>query len=319
MATAGAKPSEIAVSFKNAITIKRGSGSFEGLTAKDKVSVSGRQIEVSLSTALTENDNQIKFAENAIRDLLGNKSLEISSPEIEDLSGPILNKVTLGSDNKTVTVAFDEEAFNAGAGTKAEKLTALRNAITFASDGSGFNAIGATDTVELSGGVVKLKFETALSGSANRIRIAADSIQDLFKNKNGILTTSPIVADAVGPVCKTPDEDNANLCADVILPSKMLNRTINVMFNERLSLVNKNTIKSAVTLSTNGTYGALGSSDKVSVSKNRLVVTFSKPLEAGKEYQVKIATGAVKDFFGNQNLEVETITFEVDTSGPKLR
>jgi hypothetical protein len=319
MATAGAKPSDVATSFKNAITIKRGSGSFVALSAKDKVSVSGRQIEVNLSASLTTDDNQIKFAADAIRDILGNKSLEITSPEIEDLSGPILSKVTLGADNKTVTITLDEEASGAAIGTKADKLAALRASITIATDGTSYNPIGSTDVVELTKGIITVKFATALTGATNRIRIAPDSIQDIFKNKNGLLTTSSIVADSVGPVCKIPDEDDANLCSSVALPSNKLNRTLTITFNERVSLIDKNTIKNAVTISTDGTYASLGASDKVSTSKNRLVVTLSKPLIAAKVYQVKVAAGAVKDFFGNQNLEVESVTFEVDTSGPKLR
>ncbi len=319
MATAGAKPADVATSFRNALTIKRGSGSFVALNSKDKVTVSGRVVELALSNELSTNDNQVKFAVDALKDLLGNKSLEITSPEIEDISGPILNKVTLGADNKTITILFDEEAFNAASGTKAEKLTALKNAIKLATDGATYNALGTTDTVDLTKGVLTIKLANALNGASNRFQIGANALQDLFKIKNNTLTTSLIVADSVGPACKTPDEDDADLCASMSLPSKKLNRTLTITFNERVSIVNKNTIKNAVTLSTDGTYAALGASDKVSVSKNQLVITLSKPLVAEKVYQAKVAAGAIKDFFGNQNLEVETVEFEIDTSGPKLR
>ncbi len=324
MATAGAKPADVAVSFKNAVTFKRGSGSFSALAAKDKVSVSGREVVITLATALTTNDNQVRFAAEALRDLLSNKSLAITSAEIEDTTGPVLNKVTLGADNKTVTIAFDEEAFNATTGTKTVKEAALRAAVTFAADGATFGALGTTDTIELKSGIITVKFASALSGSTNRIRIAGDALQDLFAIKNNTLTTSSIIADSVGPVCKTPDEDDADLCASTALPSKNLNARLTITLNEKVTAVDKKLVKNAVTLSTNGTYAALGTSDKVTTSKNQIVVTFAKPLVATKdgvaqEYQVKVAAGAVKDFFGNQNLEIETVTFAVDTSGPKLR
>jgi hypothetical protein len=319
MATAGAKPADVALSFRNAISIKRGSGSYGPLNSKDKVSVSGRVVEISLSNAFTTDDNRIKFAAEALKDLLSNKSLEIESPEIEDLTGPELNKVSLGSDNKTITILFDEEAFNVATGTKSEKLTALKNAIQFAENGTSFSPLGTTDTIDLTKGVLTIKFSTPITGSLNRIRIYADSLQDLFKNKNKTLETDPIVADAVGPVCKTPDEDDSTLCASVSLPSKFLNRRLTITFNERVSMVDKKTINNAVSLSTDGTYAPIGATAKVSTSRNQLVITLSKPLVVDKEYQVKVDADAIKDFFGNKNLALESTTFEVDTSGPKLR
>ncbi len=324
MATAGAKPADVAVSFKNAITFKRGSGSFGALAAKDKVSVSGREVIITLATPLSTNDNQVKFADESLRDLLSNKSDEITSAEIEDMDGPVLSKVSLGADNKTVTIAFDEESFNATTGSKAEKEAGLRSAVTFAADGATFVALGQTDSIQLIKGVITVKFASALSGSTNRIRIAGNALQDLFTNKNNTLTTSQIVADSVGPVCKTADDDDADLCASAALPSRNLNARLIITLNERVSVVDRKLVKNSITLSTNGTYAALGASDKVSTSRNQIVVTFAKPLVAAKdgvtqEYQVKVAAGAVKDFFGNQNLEIETVTFQVDTSGPKLR
>jgi hypothetical protein len=249
--------------------------------------------------------------------MIGNKSLEITTPEIEDISGPILNKVTLAPDNKTITVTFDEEAFNTATGTKSEKNNALKNAITLSSDGFTYNALDTNDTTEIIKGVITIKLATALSGSNNRFRFAADSLRDLFTNKNGTLVTSALVADSVGPTCKTIDGGE---CTSASLPSKKLNRTLTIVMNEKISAgTTKDNLKAAVQLSTDGTYASLSATDKVSTSNKQLIITFSKALVVGKVYKVKVNAEAMKDFTGNKNLEFETYEFEVDISGPRLR
>jgi hypothetical protein len=327
-ATAGTKPAEIATSLKAAFNIKRGDAAYTALSARDKVTISGRFIEVNLSQALTTNDNKIQIAADALKDLLGNKSAPIETPEIEDGTGPILNKVTRLADNKTITIAFDEEAFNTATGTKAQKLEALKNAITFAADGTTFNALGTTDTVDIADNLLTIKLATALSGTNNKFKIASGAVRDLFLNTNSELTTSAIAADSVGPACKTADADDASICTSIDLPSKKLNRQLIINLNENItsgfstgnSNADRTSLKSAITIKTDsGEFVALANADVVKLSKNQLQINFGTALVKDKTYKVKINADALKDLTGNKNTQLVTDVFAIDTAGPKLR
>jgi chitodextrinase len=327
-ATAGTKPAEIATSLKAAFTIKRGDAAYTALSARDKVTISGRFIEVNLSQALTTNDNKIQIAADALKDFLGNKSALIETPEIEDGSGPVLNKVTRSADNKTITIAFDEEAFNTAVGTKVQKLEALKNAITFAADGTTFNALGTTDTADISQGLLTIKLATALSGANNKFKIAAGTVRDLFLNTNGELTTSAIAADSVGPACKNTDADDASICTSIDLPSKKLNRQLIIHLNENIlngfssgnNNADRTSLKAAITIKTDGgNFAALANADMVKIIRNQLQINFGAALAKDKTYQVKINADALKDLTGNKNAQIVTDVFAIDTAGPKLR
>jgi hypothetical protein len=322
MASSGTTPKEIAQKFKAAITFSKEGGAFAALGDRDKVTISGRYIELSLSTALTTSDNRIKIDAAALKDLIGNLSDEIVTEEIDlDVSGPILSKVTLGPDNQTITILMNEEASNATLGTKGEKLAALKAAVTLSTNANAasptYAALSATDTVTVDKGVMVIKLATALDGAHNRIKIAAGVMKDIFGNANGELTTSTLVADKVGPTfLKTA------------LPLKKANRTLEITLNESISngftsgksADNKAALKAAVTIKTDdGDFVALKATDQVKVSGKKVLVTFATALVTNKTYQVKLATGAVQDMTGNKAAEIVTDTFVVDTTGPKLR
>ncbi len=327
-ATAGAKPADIVASFKAAFAIKRGSAAYAALSASDKVAISGRFIEVKLAQALTTDDNKIKINAEAIKDLLDNKSVLIETPEIEDGTGPVLNKVSLSADNKTVTVVFDEEAFNTAPGSKAEKVAALKNAITFSADGTTYSTLDASDTVDLTRGVLNIKRSVALSGTSNRFKIAAGALRDLFLNQSVELTTSATAADSTGPACKTLDADDSSICTSFGLPSKKFNRQLVITLNENIrsgfSTGNKTadtaSLKAAITIKTDsGSFVALVGADQIKLTRNQLQINFGTALVKDKEYTIKIAADALSDLTGNKNSEIVTDVVEVDTAGPRLR
>ncbi len=322
MATSGANPKEITDKFKAAITFSRNGSAFSALAARDKVTLSGRYLEISLATPLSTNDNKVKIAASVLKDLIGNLSAEIVTEEIDlDASGPILSKVTLGPDNKTITILLNEEANNTASGVKAAKLAALRAAIQISTNANvavpTYAALGTNDMVDLNKGVLTIKLATALTSAHNKIKIASGIVKDIFGNTNSELTTSTIVADKFAPFFVKTD-----------LPLKRANRTLVITLNETISngftsgktAENKEALKAAVKIKTDsGEFVALKAIDQVRVSGKTMQITFAAPLVKDKQYQVKIAVNALQDLTGNKNEEIITDTFVVDTTGPKLR
>jgi hypothetical protein len=322
LATSGASAKEIADKFKAAVTFSRNGGTFDALGARDKVIVSGRYVTITLTTLLSTNDNKIKIAASSLKDLIGNLTAEIITDEIDlDASGPILSKVTLGPDNKTITIVMNEEASSITSGTKAVKLAALRAAIQLSTNANAaiptYTALSTIDSVDLNKGVLTIKLATALTGAHNRIKIAAGIMKDIFGNINGELVTSVLSADQIGPTF-----------VSTALPLKKANRTLEITLNETIingftsgkTAANKLALQGAITIKTDdGEFVALNAKDTVKISKNKLQINFAIALVKDRTYQVRINAEAIQDLTGNKCAEILTDTFVVDTTGPKLR
>ena len=112
---------------------------------------------------------------------------------VADVTAPTLASsapTTLESANKKVlTIAFSEEVLNAGA-----DLDALKGALKLATDGSKFNSLDVNDTVAIIDGKLVITFNTALSTSTNKVKIAANALKDAAGNKNLEITTDAVNA-----------------------------------------------------------------------------------------------------------------------------
>ena len=82
--------------------------------------------------------------------------------------------VDIDSTNKIVTLTFNDNIANNTA-----DLVALKNAITFAADGTTFNPLSESDTVTISGKTLVITFDTALLESSNTIKLEANTLKDL--------------------------------------------------------------------------------------------------------------------------------------------
>lgn len=92
------------------------------------------------------------------------------------------------STNKIVTLTFTDNIVN-----NLTSLDDLKNAITFATDGTTFIALGSTDVVTISGETLIVTFNSALSGSTNKIKVAANTIMDTAGEVlDTDITTEPI-------------------------------------------------------------------------------------------------------------------------------
>ncbi len=124
-----------------------------------------------------------------LKDLHDNE-YEISNDIITSFDGvmPAISAVTLSADNKVVTVEFSEPVINT------RDIPTLKTLTRFAADGISFNALDAADSVEFSGGKFIITFNTALSGTSNKIEIGSGVFMDIAGNSNLIIITPAIEA-----------------------------------------------------------------------------------------------------------------------------
>jgi hypothetical protein len=312
----------MATNFRNGIQFSKNGGDYGSLDARDKVTVSGRVMEIVLATALITSDNKFKFAAGGLRDFLGNLSASIETEEIDlDSAGPLLSKVTLAPDNKTITIVLNEETVIHATGTKKVKLSALVAAIQLSTNADAliptYTPLSANHVAELNKNVLTIRLATALVGNHNKIKITAGILKDIFGNANEELITSTLIADQTGPTFQSTE-----------LPIKKVNRQLVITLNEKVSngfttgkpAENKIALKAALSISVNGgDYVALAGSDTIKISGNQILVNFANVLVKDQQYRIKIPAGALVDLTGNTCSEIVTDVFAVDTSGPALR
>ena len=94
---------------------------------------------------------------------------------------PTLVSAAVTGANKIVTITFTETVL-----TNAADEAALKAGVTVATNGTTFAALGATDTVAVTAGKLVVTFNAALTGAANKLKIAAD----LLKSTNGAIQTT---------------------------------------------------------------------------------------------------------------------------------
>ncbi len=321
-----------ALKFKAAFLFSKDASSptptFSALGAKDKVSIGQRTVKVKFGTPLTGSDNKFIIAAGALKDLIGNKNIEIETSTIAlDAVGPELKKVSLAPDNKTITILFSEEVFFTVVGkTKKQSLALMKEVIALTTNANSavpvYNILGPSDVLEIKKDTMTIRLANPLSGDFNRILIPEDMLWDLVGNKNVNLITSAIVADETGPVFTS-----------VTLPPKKANLQIIITMNEEIynaSTVDKSqlkaALKAAVTISADAasetpTFSALGATDRVSIKnkKRQILIDLSTKLLKDTNYKVKLNAEILKDLTGNKSLEIETPIFTIDVTGPELR
>lgn len=100
---------------------------------------------------------------------------------------PDLVSTVLDSTNKILTLTFSCSVVN-----NFESLTELKSAITFAADGVNYAVLDTKDSVTIEGSILTVTFDTAVTGSKNRVKIAAGAL----KAANGIVPSSEKITPA---------------------------------------------------------------------------------------------------------------------------
>ena len=323
-----AKSADKLKALKDAITITRNSNAdtpvYNLLDARDSVVLAGRKLIVRLTNRLTDSNNKLRIAADALQDVGANKTPELN-PNVElDTTGPSISKVTVESKNKKITISFkDLTSNNLTRGSAAVKAAALKAGIQLTVNGLDYAPLDANDQVDLISGQLIITLNTALTGSQNRVKILPNILKDEYGNANAEIVSSVIIADGTGPVVVGAPSIQANSG----------NRTIEITFDERIfnastersPAVRAQALRAAVQYTldadaTTVTWTALsGTSERVMIKGKKLIISLSKSLPASKNFRVKIDAAVLNDLTGNSTLAIETDLFTIDTTGPKLR
>jgi hypothetical protein len=110
---------------------------------------------------------------------------------VPDTTAPTLVGSSISGNHKVVTLSFSEGLVNATAGD-----AALKEAVTFAANGTDFGALDGGDSVAINGASLVVTFSAALTTATNKIRVAAQALKDAAGNKTVEITTGAIDASA---------------------------------------------------------------------------------------------------------------------------
>lgn len=95
---------------------------------------------------------------------------------------------SMNSSNSVLTLNFSEDVVN-----NLASLDDLKNAISFSTGGTTFNALGSSDVVAISGKTIVVTFNQALAGDHITVKLAANSIKDSSGNILDTEITSEVV------------------------------------------------------------------------------------------------------------------------------
>ena len=113
----------------------------------------------------------------------------------------------ISGENKIVTLTFNKDLKLATG-----YVGTLKDAVTFAANGTDFVALGASDTAVIAGSTIVVTFDSALTGSTNKIKVTANVLEDLLDGEvlAEVITEAitAIVADTIAPVITDPADAN---------------------------------------------------------------------------------------------------------------
>ncbi len=306
---------------------------YSALGEKDRISFDKRNLVINFSKSITTSDTRIQIDAGALVDRSKNLNESIETPIIElDKVGPVLKKVTLGKDNKTISIQFNEEIKNNLPGTRKVALPALRNTIYLSKNANSpiptYNKLTELDVVVVSGSTLTVILATPLTGDQNRIQLTEDTVRDIFGNTNDGAITSILVADEEGPKLVSAS-----------LPAKGKNKVLEVVLNEEVFNaleVDKKEVLNAFRLNVffsvsdspddeTATFAPIAADVTTNGAKGKSIIKFnfkdktpSMPAR-NKYYRIKILANTIKDTTGNKNLEIISDAYTVDNIGPALR
>ncbi len=286
-------------SFTGKIKLSKSGSSLSTLSSGTKVTVSGYNMYITLSSPLTTSDNYFQIVKGA----LVNQTENIDSP-LFDARGPELvekNHITLNSNDHTVTIKFTHPIKGY------PNNEALKNGyISLARGGSSFSEVIPEDdiTINQEDGTITIYLEEWLSGSRSKFRIAAGKLQVV---KTGNVNLSDITTSAIdaSDTAAPPEIDYTTISDD--------RKTITVYFTDKIknsystgvtSTVATSFLKSHILISRGSAnnYESLGGADTLSVGSNYIKIVLEDSLTSSRNY-LKIEGNSLTDYSGNRIFE----------------
>ncbi|MEG2857096.1 MAG: hypothetical protein RR994_00565, partial [Clostridia bacterium] len=278
-------------SLKNGyITLARGGSVFNEVIPAGNISIDGAnsRITLTLGTPLTGTNSRFRIAVGKIKSVsTGNINLDdittqaISADFDKAPPQPEYSTISLSTDNRTVSVGFDENIYNVFAtGVSASAgLEILKSHIWIDSNGAGYRTLGGQDTVSINGKVIVVRLANALTGANNTMKIDGGSLRDyagniLFTNTE----TGRLVAGGGGGT--NPDNPGAPVYNDntgSYISSDM--RTVTFTFDRNIMKnpsISESQMRAQISVNrNNGGYNLLGPYDTVSISGGRLTIVLN--------------------------------------------
>lgn len=112
------------------------------------------------------------------------KCLTLTAAQIKlDTTAPTLDSLSIDADNKVISLKFNCTIY------KVSTAAALKSAVKLATNGTTFAALAAGDSVSILDDTLTITLATALTGTTNKIQIAASALQSTYAVKNAVITT----------------------------------------------------------------------------------------------------------------------------------
>ncbi len=219
-----------------------------------------------------------------------------------DLQGPVLLTSTINGGKTVVTLTFD------GKVNKVSDATALKAAITFASNGTTFAALGGSDsvgTVDGTGNTIVITFNSALTTATNKIKIAAGAIKDASGNINLAAITTPSI-DVKLPVATFVP---ANSATGVSRTGNIVITLDEKVFNADGSDIQDSDLAAKLVLKLTDAAGAnVAFTATINAAKTIITVDPTTTLAATTIHYAALSVGTVQDASGNENA-LTAVTF----------
>lgn len=303
------------------IKLARNGSTFSETIASEDIEINGSsgKIIINLDSPLSGSSAKFKIIVGKLKNVsTGNINLEdIITPQISaafDSYPPEIDysNTNLSSDNKTLTIYFNEKIVNmyASGVSSTAAIEILKSHIHLNRNGEGYQALGGLDTVSISNNYITVKFNEPLTGSNNVVKIDAGSIGDTAGNVqyNDIETGRLIAASGSGAPVYNPSTGS-------YLSNG--NKTITFQFSGSVKAnpsLTSSQVKANVQIKRNGgSYKALSSSDTVEFSGNRVIVTL-KTAFTGDNNRIKILRNTVSSLSGVLlSSDIESVYFNLDS------
>lgn len=303
---------------KSHIWIGRGSSTnMETLTASDNVTLGSNYIKIALDEPLTSNRNYLKIDGGTLTDYYGNYIYEsivtdnFTSGTSATAAKPSYASAVLAS-NKRIILYFTTTV------QKNPDITTskLRESIRISRNGGSYIELTSSDSVSFSENTMTITLREELTGSNNRVKVAADTIA----SKSGLLLESTITttsltagmsSDSSDSSGSRYDDEDAPEYSDITYDSSA--QRLRIYFDRDIRKVSSADLHDDIYIMRNGgSYENLSNNDVVTIApSNAITILLSKPL-AGNKNAVRISGGTIADeesgFVQNSSITTDYIT-----------
>ncbi len=301
---------------KSHIWVSRGSsGKYETLGGADTLTVGTNYIRIKFDQSLSSSRNYIKIDERSLTDYNGN----IIDEEIDT------GNFTSGTSNNAVKPAYASAFLTSSTRvviyftTEVQRnpnITAseLRSRISVSRNGSSYEQLSSYDSVSISGTMMTISLRTPLSGTNNKIKIAANTVAS---TSGSVLSTAVTTASlSAGSADYDEDDYYSGYPEYTSIEYYPDARRVRIYFKDDIKKVSAIDLADYIGISRNGSaYVNLSTSDQVEIyPSNAINIILAVPLE-GERNRFRISSGALADYRTGYVLNDSVVTEYVSADG----